>query len=479
MGSGIWATPANVFVSTGGNLTLFFGLWIIAALVAFAGLFCYLELGSIVPKNGGTKVFLEFIYPKPKLLVSVVFSLLTLFFGISLTNAIIFGKYVLYSMGYSNEFIEGSKWSNWIGLILILVTMVIHGLSVRLGVILQNGLGVIKLTLVGIMTITGVYVVILPERFTGLESHFKWEYFTKFETDANSVSISTLVSGLLQCFFTFGGWNSVHTIASEVKDPNRTFKIAGPLSLLLALINFTLMNIAMLKIIPHEELLNAGPLVGSILFEKILGYRLGRQLVTTSIALSSATNVFVVIYALSRMNQEIFREGYLPYSSHLSRNFNKIPIFGLLVCSILTIFWLIILPSQGSSFEYIVSLENYPNSMFLSLIAIGIFIIRRRYPNQKAPIRASLVGTFFILIVNLIVMIAPLVSESHSPRVGFLPPYYITALIMILACVAFWVIKFRLLPWIGGYDLVEDYEIHEDGLSVKKWVKEINLELGI
>lgn len=477
IGSGIWATPATVFVSAGGNLTLFFLLWLIAALIAFAGLYCYLELGSIVPKNGGTKVFLEFIYPRPKLLLSVVFSLISLIFGISLTNSIIFGKYVLFSIGYSSEFIENSKWSNWIGLILILSTLLIQSISVKLGIYLQNSLGVIKLSMLAIMTLTGLYAVFLPQSFTGLENHFDFKYFKEFEMDSSNISLSTLVTGLLQCFFTFSGWNSVHTIASEVIDPIKTFRIAGPFSLSLALVNYALMNIAMLKIIPHDELMNAGPLVGSILFEKILGYRLGRQFVTISIALSSATNVFVVIYAMSRMNQEIFREGYLPFSSYLSKNLNKIPIFGLLICSSLTIFWLLILPPNGSSFEYIVNLESYPSQIFLCLIAIGVFIIRKRYPDQKAPIRSSLIGDFFIIIISIIVTLSPWISNK-SHNIPHLPPYHIMAVILMGFCILFWSIKFKLLPYLGNYELIEDYEYHDDGLSVKKWVKDWNIEIG-
>lgn len=476
IGSGIWAIPSNVFEGVGGSPFLFFIFWTLAALIAFAGMFIYLELGSIVPRSGGTKVFLEFIYPKPKLLISVAFSIYTLAFGISLTNSIVFGKYTLFALGYSAEFTTNSNWSNYIGLILIIITTLIHGLSTKHGVFVQNVLGALKLFLVGIMILTGIYVLTFPSKITGLPNHLHLDksFFTM--KDSSLVSASSLVSSLLGCFFTFGGWNSVHTVASEIKNPVRTLKIAGPVSLLIAFFSYMLINIAYLKVIPHDEVMKAGPLIGSILFEKVLGYRLGRQFITVSIALSSASNVFVVVYSISRMNQEIFREGYFPSSSLFASNYThtKTPLLSLLTCSFLTAFWLVVLPPNGNALNYIVSLEGYASQVFLLFTAIGIFIIRKRFPDQKAPIRASIIGTWSTVLVSIIVLISPFFSKidkSSSTYISFLPPYYIFSPILILLCVGFWGLKFKLLPYLFNYSLEEKIETHEDGLTVKNWVK--------
>jgi amino acid transporter len=473
IGSGIWTTPSGILLACGGNAALFFVMWLIAALVAFSGLYVFLEMGSIVPRSGGSKVFLEFIYRKPKFLMSVVFSLYSLAFGLSLTNAIVFGKYALFSIGFTSEYIENSKSANMMGLALILLTAFIHGVSVRHGIAVQNVLGALKLFLVAIMAMTSIYVICFPQQLTGLESHFEIDKFFKFQ-DSSIVSISTISSALLQCFFSFGGWSSVHTVASEIKDPVRTMKIAGPISLSIAFVNYILMNIAYLKVIPREELMRSGPLVGSLFFEKVLGYRLGRQFVTISIALSSASNVFVVVYSTSRMNQEIFREGYTPFSKFMASNFKhtKTPLYSLLLCAGLTSFWLLILPPQGNSFNYIVSLEGYPSQIFIAFVAVGIFIIRRRFPDSYAPIRASLIGTAFIILTSLYVIIAPFTSSvDESTYVEFLPPYHLLALILIILFTGYWAMMFRFLPWLGGYELEPETVVLDDGLTVKEWAK--------
>lgn len=49
-------------------------LWLLGLLLAGAGLAVWLELGSMLPRSGGEKVFLEAVYTKPKLLATVVFA---------------------------------------------------------------------------------------------------------------------------------------------------------------------------------------------------------------------------------------------------------------------------------------------------------------------------------------------------------------------------------------------------------------------
>lgn len=473
-GSGIWTTPSGILLACGGNAAVFFSMWLIAALVSFSGLYVYLELGSLIPRSGGTKVFLEYIYRRPKVLVSTVFSLYSLAFGLTLTNAIIFGKYTLFCLGFSSEYIESTRMSNWIGISLVVLTTLVHGVSTKHGVAIQNFLGALKLLLVGIMAITSIYVIFFPKKITGLENNLPFDSsFWQF-TNSKVVSLSTISSALLQCFFSFGGWSSVHTVASEIKDPVRTLKIAGPVSLFIAFLSYILMNVAYLIVIPREQMMQSGPLIGSLFFEKVLGYHLGRQFVTVSIALSAASNVFVVVYGTSRMNQEIFREGYVPFAQVMASNYKhtSTPLYSLLLCCILTCFWLVVLPPQGNSFNYIVSLEGYPTQIFIGLIGIGLFIVRRRYPGEKAPIRASLLGTLLLVIISVYVLMAPFTGpRDESTYIAFLPPYHIFALILLGLFVLYWALKFRTLPWARGYTLEPELIVLDDGLTVKRWTK--------
>ena len=48
-------------------------LWVFGCILSVCGLSVWLELGSMFPQSGGEKVYLEKAYPRPRLLVTVLF----------------------------------------------------------------------------------------------------------------------------------------------------------------------------------------------------------------------------------------------------------------------------------------------------------------------------------------------------------------------------------------------------------------------
>ncbi|KAI3405615.2 MUP3 [Candida oxycetoniae] len=475
LGSGIFSITSGIYIDCGQSPFLFFAAWALACVASFGGLYVFLEMGSLVPRSGGAKVFLEFIYVKPTLLATVAFSIYSVMFGFTISNVLVFGEYLVHAIGVTT-----TPWRIRItGLVFLYVAALIHGLSVNHGVRVQNFLGGLKLILVGIMVITGVYVMVFPQSITGIESQLKFDH-TFFETKPNATaSISTFSSAVIKASFAFSGWNSVHTVSNEIKNPTQTFKIAGPVSLVIMAITYFIINLAYLKVIPSEDIVNNSILVGSILFERILGQNLGRHFLTFSIALCAGGNIFVVIYTISRVDQEVFREGYLPFSRFMSSNWPcGAPLRTLILSCTLTTLVIIGFP-QGDIYSYMVSLEGYPQQIAIALIAIGIFIIRRRYPLLHAPIRAGYVGTILVLLISIYLIIGPFISkESPNPKgLESWPNYGLVGLICVLICIAYWFVMFRLLPYWGKYTLVVEEEKLSDGLTVKHWEKVSNYEV--
>ncbi|KAK6459278.1 very low affinity methionine permease [Scheffersomyces xylosifermentans] len=469
LGSGIFSIASGMYEDCGRSVFLFFLSWVLAAILSFSGLYVYLELGSIVPRSGGAKVFLEFIYESPKLLATVAFSVYSVMFGFTLSNILVFGEYVLHAIG-----VEVTDFrTRLVGLLFLYFAAGVHGVSVHHGVRIQNILGALKLGLIVVMFATGVYVTFFPESITGIESNLHWEDVFTVKTKASS---STFASSVIKASFAFSGWNSVHTVTSEIKDPVRTLKIAGPTSLGIMAVTYLLTNLAYLVVIPGEELANSGTLVGSLLFEKVFGYRVGKQFLTFSVALCAGGNVFVVIYTISRVSQEVFREGYLPFSRFMSSNWPFGAPMRTLLLSITLSTSIIVFAPHGDIYNYIIALEGYPNQLAIGLTALGIFIIRKRYPEVKAPIRSSLVGTVLVIIICSYLLISPFTSlTSPNPKgLEHWPSYAVVAVFCILLCIAFWYFKFRFFPSVFKYELVpEEYEL-DDGLVVKRWVKVYN-----
>jgi L-type amino acid transporter 9 len=74
VGTGIFATPASIIAGVG-SVGAALLLWVLGIVISFCGLFVWLEFGSLFPRSGGEKVYLEVAYPRPRLLATTLFAI--------------------------------------------------------------------------------------------------------------------------------------------------------------------------------------------------------------------------------------------------------------------------------------------------------------------------------------------------------------------------------------------------------------------
>lgn len=55
-------------------------LWAGGLILSISGLLIWLEFGCMIPRSGGEKVYLEAVFPKPKLLSTTLFAVYSLCF---------------------------------------------------------------------------------------------------------------------------------------------------------------------------------------------------------------------------------------------------------------------------------------------------------------------------------------------------------------------------------------------------------------
>lgn len=466
VGSGIFATSSIVFESCGRSPVLFVLAWFISSVMAFCGLYVFLELGSLIPKSGGTKVFLVVMFRKPFMLMSVVFLLYSVISGMSVGSSLIFGEYFLRTFDF--PYTEFN--CRFVAFVFLSLTCLFHALSTKHGVLLQNLLGVMKIGLLVILFLTGIWVLLFPTDITKIPNNVTWESFWVAKTP---VTVSSFSNAIIMSSYTFSGWNMGHVSSNEVKDPIRTYKIAGPASMILVALGYAAINLCYLTVLTPEEFAESGNVVGSILFEKVFGTHFGKRFLTFSIAICSAGNVFVVVYGVSRMSQEVFREGYLPLSSFMASNKPwGTPSKCILLCFLLTVGILVFAP-EGGIYGYIASAESYPVLLSIFFVCVGSVILKRNHPNVKAPITSSLFGKALVIFVMGYVLLAPIVSGKNPNPKGTESwiPYPYISIIFIFSFMLYWFIIFRMLPRIGGYELTPETHVQEDGLTIKKWVK--------
>ena len=146
VGSGIFATPGNIYKSVG-SVGLALTVWIIGILVAACGLAISLELGCMLPRSGGSKVYLEFMYQRPRFLASTMVAVQAVVLGFSASNCIVFAEYMLVALDL--EVTATSKRALAVGL--ITTVTIIHGCFLKIGIWIQNVLAWVKIGLMSFM----------------------------------------------------------------------------------------------------------------------------------------------------------------------------------------------------------------------------------------------------------------------------------------------------------------------------------------
>jgi L-type amino acid transporter 9 len=96
IGTGIFSTPSSILSSVG-SVGASLMLWVLGFLLSFCGLFIWLEFGTMFPRSGGEKVYLEAIYRKPKYLATVIFAVNAILLGFTAAGCIVGGIFLFFA----------------------------------------------------------------------------------------------------------------------------------------------------------------------------------------------------------------------------------------------------------------------------------------------------------------------------------------------------------------------------------------------
>ncbi|SSD61927.1 probable High-affinity methionine permease [Saccharomycodes ludwigii] len=472
VGCGIFATPSSVYTMSG-SIGLALIIWACGAIIALAGMYVYMEFGTAIPRNGGEKNYLEYIFQKPKFLVTSCYASYIFFLGWAAGNSV---NCAIMFLTAGN--VEITEWNQrGVGVAVIGFCFLVNAINVKAGIYLQNVLGIFKIGIVIFISITGWVAL-----GGGLPNHYKTNNFhNAFEGTKNTTAYG-IVNALYNVIWSFIGYSNVNYALGEVKNPVRTLKIAGPTSLIFIAIIYIFCNIAYFAVVPKEKLVSSKLILAADFFDLAFGGR-AKQAASVFVGLSALGNVLSVIFAQGRIIQQLGREGVLPFSSFFatSKPFNS-PTIGLfqhfIVCLVT-----IIAPPPGDAYNFILNLVSYPMNIINFCISGGLLYIyiqkKRGIIEWNPPIRAGYFITTFFMLANLYLIIAPYVPPTAGDSIYESMPYWIHCVVawgVFAFGGLYWVIWYVVLPKIGGYDLIDTEVLGDDGFWRKKIVKKYKNE---
>ncbi|KAN0135782.1 high-affinity methionine permease [Lactarius tabidus] len=513
IGTGIFSTPSSILGSVG-SVGASLMLWVLGLVLSFCGLFVWLELGTMIPRSGGEKVYLEAMYRRPKNLATVVYATNMILLNLSSANCIVFAENILVSAGK-----DAGIWAvRGIAIGVIVFTVSLHGLAPRFGVRLMNVLTLFKIVILAFIVVTGWVVLSGKTRVQDPHANFRHAFA------GSSSSSNDYATAMFKVLYSYSGWQNANYVLNEVKDPVRTIKIAGPLGLGITSALYIFANIAFFAASSKADIVNSGTIVASLFFESVFGTKAQKALTvfvalrvrssliirfTTQLRVDSSPlttvhrNVLTVAYSAARVNQELAKEGIpLPFGNRFwASNWptQTAPFPGLLMHLIVTVI-VIIAPPQKVAYPFILDLSGYPTQiifLFVVLVSVllflppgspsidlktGLFLSSLGKAPYATPIQRHLSQialmwlplAFFFVVATAFLLVAPFIRPPGG--IGDTPPlpYYLYCLIgiaILVVGVLYWAVWKLVLPYVFGFRLVPKKKVLKDGTVVTLFEK--------
>jgi amino acid transporter len=451
VGVGIYSIPSSILLSVG-SVGASLLLWVLGSLISFCGLAVYLDLGTAIPRSGGERVYLERIFRRPRMLASCMFMAYVVLLGFSTPNCIVLGEYVMYALS-----IEVNRWNvRLIAVAVITILCIIHARYQRLGLQIINVLGVGKMLILVIVILTGLagltmgvgrgHLTLVDRRIGGHEVnevHMPTYMLTTAQRnfrniwDGSSTQPYDYATALLKILYCFRGYSTANQVLSEVRNPVRTLRIAAPIALILVSLSYILANIAYFMAVEIEDFRSSGVVVAGHFFTNVFGDVVGERILPCFIIISAFGNIAATSFAQARVNQELGRDGLLPFATFFKGS--GTPIRGLLLHWFVSVV-VIVVPPPGEIYNFLVDIGGYPVSVISVSISLGLLYLQGT-PSEKweSPFRAKKFYIVVFLLSNCFLLIFPwLKPKTEKGRF----PYYAypaTALAILGSGIVYWV----------------------------------------
>lgn len=468
IGAGVFST-ASTILSLSGSVGTSLILWVVGSIIAFTGLLTYMELGSAIPKNGGEKNYLEYIYTKPKFFVTAMYAAYIFFLGWAAGNSIVTGEFLLTAAG-----VEATQWNTRaIGVGVITFAFLLNGLHVKAGLMLANVLGVFKVAIILFISVAG---------WVALGGGIKTNNFKSPGnfTDSflgTSPSGFGVVNALYNIIWSYVGYSNANYALGECKNPVRVLKVAAPTALCIITVLYLLVNVAYFAVVPAEEIRQSGRTAAGLFFRYAFGPK-AEKASAVFVALSTLGNVLAVIFSQGRIIQQLAREGSLPFSRFFatSRPFNT-PFVGLwqhwVICVIT-----ILAPPPGDAYNFILNLISYPLNVVNTFVGIGLLYLKwsahRGRRTWTPPINTPFPVVVFFSLLSLYLIVAPYIPPTGGQTVYESLPYWIHPVVtwgIFFVGAVYWALWTRVMPRLGGYTLVVKEVMGADGFWKNKFFK--------
>lgn len=361
IGSGIFALPAAVF---GAAKAPGLGLiaWLVGALVALFAALTLAELTALFPSAGGAYAYVKEAYGPMLGFLRGWTSLVAYDSGLIATVAMIFGAFAVALIPGLAGFETGVAATG------VLVLSGLNLLGVRYGGWMQIVFTVGKLVPIALLILFGIFRM-TPSNLGPL-------------LPTGTSAWGALAAAIPPVLFAYDGWQNAGVLCEEVKEPQRNLPLALIVGILIVAIVYTLLNIALLGVMPISLVTaEARPVVT---MARTLFGTFGGRLILVGMLVSIFGTLNGLIMTAPRYYFAMARDGLFPLPALFGRVDPKwgTPVASTLLSGIVALLFVL-----TGTFEQVLTLSMFVSWLFYTLMIIAVYRLRRSRPDLHRPYR--------------------------------------------------------------------------------------------
>ncbi|MBM3263364.1 MAG: amino acid permease [candidate division Zixibacteria bacterium] len=365
IGSGIFAGPAIVAGYTGtSGVTL--AIWALCGLMSFFGAVCYAELGGMMPRAGGQFTYLSEAYSPMWGFLFGWTSLLVVRPGDMAAIASAFATYAGYFIVQALPYPEWAR--RGLGIFTLLLIAYFNYRGIRIAGLIQNLSTFFKVG--ALIALVGVGVLLMPDS-SQLEP--------LWPATMNLGMVGALSLAMVAAFGAYDGWDSSTYVAEEIKNPRRNVPLSILLGLGIATAVYLSVNLAYVYVLSNTGVAQSER-VASDAMQVVLG-PIGASLIAFAVMVSTFGTVNANVLAGPRVCYAMARERmFFTWAAKVHPQYGT-PHAAIIILAVVSSVQILFL----GSWEALVASRTAALWVFYLMNGLGVFILRRKYPDAPRP----------------------------------------------------------------------------------------------
>ena len=366
IGAGIYQTTPMV-AANAGSVQWILGIWALGGCLALVGALCYVELAMTVTRDGGEYAYLVKAYGKETGSFFAWIEFWIIRPGSTGPMAMLFGNYAYKLFPLFPASPDSLMGKMFYAVLATTILLAVNLFGLRAGKLTQNALTVFKV--LALLILVGGSVIAI-----GVSPDAIVPSTVEATASMQGQSFDGFLFAMVLVMFTYGGWNDMSFVATEIKNPAKNIPRALVLGVCTVSVIYLLINIAMLMALGHSGLA-ASDTPASDMLKVTIGSD-AEKIMALLICITALGAVNGMMFTSARIYHALGNQ--VPAFAWLGKWNSRlqVPARSLVVQSVVTLAMVIGFGWQTNGFELLVLFVSPFMWSFFVLLGIAMLVFR-------------------------------------------------------------------------------------------------------